>query len=99
MNGARPPSKVSGTDTKGYRSIERTIREIFPQAIVAPSLTVAGTDSYRYSSLAEDIYRFSPILLDKEDLKRIHGIDERVGIDTFADAVRFYGRLIDGIDG
>ena len=98
-NGVRPPSQASGTDTNGYKTIERTIREVFPQAIVAPSLTMAGTDSYHYSSLAEDIYRFSPILLGKEDLKRIHGIDERVGINTFADAVRFYVRLIDNMDG
>ena len=39
-------------DTGSYKTIERTAREIFPQATVVPSLVVVGTDSRHFSEEA-----------------------------------------------
>ena len=95
----RNPSPVSPTDTESYKTIEQTAREIFPQATVVPSLVVVGTDSRHFSEVAEEIYRFSPFILEAVDLKRLHGTNERISVEGFADAVRFYSRLIDNIGG
>jgi len=40
------------------------------------------------------VYRFLPIRLDKSDLSRIHGINERIEIEGYRKAVRFYRRLL-----
>ena len=38
-----------------------------PEAIVAPSLVVAATDTGHYEELADDIYRFIPVVLGPDD--------------------------------
>jgi carboxypeptidase PM20D1 len=88
------PSPVAGTETQGYASIEKTIRQIFPDALVAPSLVLAGTDSKHYVEISKNIYRFLPIRLMKEDLGRIHGANERIKTEDYKDVIRFYYQLI-----
>ena len=41
--------------------LNRTIREIFPDVIVAPGLMVAATDSRHYAGVTDNIFRFSPV--------------------------------------
>ena len=88
------PSPESSIRSQAYKTIERSIREVIPTAIVAPSLVLAGTDSHHYQSLADDVYRFRPFLLQPNDVKRIHGADERISIDVYKNLIRFYVRLL-----
>lgn|GEM_PF-2002464 len=39
-------------------------------------------------------YRFVPVRLEPDDLPRVHGTDERIAIDNYAEVVRFFGELI-----
>ncbi len=89
-----PASPESSTTSHGFRTIERTIRQVFPDALVAPSLVIAGTDSRHYQSLAADVYRFTPMTLGPGDLARLHGTDERISIEGYRDCVRFYVQLL-----
>ena len=95
---SREPSLDSRLDSWGFEVVHQTIREIFPEAKVAPFLVVGGTDSYHFGNVAADIYRFSPLTVFPEDLKRIHGIDERISIDNYVQCVRFYYHLIRNSD-
>jgi carboxypeptidase PM20D1 len=45
---AGDPPPVSSTETFGYQTIQTTIRQIFPEAVVAPSLVIGATDSRHY---------------------------------------------------
>ncbi len=94
LPGAVDASKVAPTDSAQYRTLNRTIREVFPDALVAPGLMVAGTDSIHYSEISDHIFKFSPVRANAEDLKRFHGTNERLSIANYADAIRFYHRLI-----
>jgi carboxypeptidase PM20D1 len=87
-------SKLSAVDAEGYRRIERTVREVFPDARVAPSLVVVGTDSRHFQDLADQVYRFMPIRFTAADLALPHGTNERISADQLADMVRFYHRLL-----
>ena len=87
-------SKVAPTDSTQYRLLNQTIREIFPDVLVAPGLMVAGTDSQHYGAISDHIFKFSPVRANSEDLKRFHGTNERLDIANYADAIRFYHRLI-----
>ncbi|MCH7958696.1 MAG: M20 family peptidase [Candidatus Hydrogenedentes bacterium] len=88
------PSKVSPIDVEGFKRIETTIRELFPEAIVAPYLVIGGTDARAYEAICENIYRFSPLLLETSDLARMHGTNERIAIEDYTRIIQFYYRLL-----
>jgi carboxypeptidase PM20D1 len=97
--GNTDPPPVTGTASPSYRSLNRIIREIFPDTVVAPGLMVAATDSRHYAGIADNIFRFSPVRANSEDLKRFHGTNERLSIEGYADMIRFYRRLIENAAG
>ena len=88
------PSRISSSSASGFKLIERTIREVFPDSMVAPGLVVAGTDSRHFEGVADQVYRFMPIRFKPDDLPRLHGTDERISVAQLADMVRFYHRLL-----
>jgi carboxypeptidase PM20D1 len=88
------PSRLSSPDSDGYRLIERTVREVFPEAMVAPGLMLAASDARHFDGIAASSYRFMPVRFKPEDLARPHGTDERIAVDQLADMVRFYHRLL-----
>src|SRR5262249_35711364 len=90
------PSPESSTASAGYRLIETTAREVFPDAVPAPSLVTGASDSRYFTPLADDVSRFVPVRLGAEDLKRYHGTNERVAVDQVASAVEFYRLVLRG---
>jgi len=54
------PSPVSRTDSEAWRVLQKSVRQVFPGALVAPYLTVAATDSRHFTGLSENVYRFTP---------------------------------------
>lgn len=88
------PSPVSPTNTFGFGVIQKTIREIFPEVVIAPALVIAATDSRHYQEVSDQIYRFQPLYLEQSDLSRLHGIDERISVEGYENAIRFYRQLI-----
>lgn len=99
LPGAVDASKVAPTGSAQYRVLNQTIREVFPDALVAPGLMVAGTDSIHYGAISDHIFKFSPIRANSEDLKRFHGTNERLSVANYQDAIRFYHRLIPQVAG
>lgn len=93
--GNTDPPPVTGIASASYRALNTTIREVFPDALVAPGLMVAATDSRHYAELTDNIFRFSPVRANAEDLKRFHGTNERLSIANYADMIRFYRRLLE----
>ena len=95
------PPPVSSTESEGWSILTSTVRQAFPDALVAPGMSVGATDARMYAGLSDSIYRFSPIRLHKErdDTGRIHGTNERVSVENYAEAVRFYAQLITNATG
>ena len=88
------PTAISDINALGFQIIQRTMRQVFPEALVAPALCVGGTDSDHYAKLSNNIYRFSPLRLRPEDMKRLHGVNERTSVKDYAESVKFYYQLI-----
>jgi carboxypeptidase PM20D1 len=88
------PSAVSSTDSESFRILERTIREIVPETLVAPYLVAVATDSRHYAGLGANVFRFLPIRLNAADIERMHGTNERIAISDYERAIRFYRQLI-----
>ena len=91
---AREASPTADPSSESYRALARTIRQVFPGTVVAPTLVLGGTDSRHYAAVAEQSFRFVPLRLAPEDLKRVHGTDERIEIDAYLDVVRFFAQLL-----
>ena len=95
---AREASPSSRTDSAAWETLAGTIREIFPEAVVAPYLLLGGTDSRNFRDLCDCVYRFLPVELEADGLRRAHGTNERIPLDGFANGARFYRRLIENAD-
>lgn len=91
---SREPSEVSPVDTPAFEALQRTIRQVFADTIVAPYLTVGGTDSRYFVALTPNIYKFAPIVADPTDLTRMHGLNERMRVTNYVQAVQFFVQLI-----
>ena len=96
---AREPSPTSPSDSAAFALVKQTIGEIFPDAAVAPVLTTGGTDARFYTGLTPNVFRFTPVRGPVSELGRAHGSDERIPVRAYADAVRFYLRLIQSATG
>ncbi|MDB5281519.1 MAG: hypothetical protein JWO06_594 [Bacteroidota bacterium] len=88
------PSGVTSSDAWGFKAIQKTSAEIFPDAYVAPFLMLGSTDSKHFSKVTDQTYRFFPARMDNDLLGTIHGIDERIKMPTYLEAIEFYQQLL-----
>ncbi len=91
----REASPISSAEASSYALIAALSGAILPDAPVAPGLVLAGTDSRHYAGVAENVYRFQPILLTAEDLEMPHGLNERLSVANFERMIRFYIGLME----
>jgi carboxypeptidase PM20D1 len=89
------PSNGSSIHSDEFTLLQKTIRQSFPTAVVAPALVVGATDSRHYGRLTESVYRFLPHRFNSEDITRLHGLNERISIENYLQGVRFYYQLLD----
>ena len=97
--GNSEPSAVSPMQGAGYLAINRSVREVFAGALVAPGLMSAGTDSRHFSVICDNIYRFSPVRARAEDLSRFHGTNERIPVSNYTEMIQFYYQLMRNLAG
>ena len=88
------PSPISPTDTKPFEIIRQSILEIYPDVITVPNLVIGATDSRYYSPISNNIYRFAPLHLNPKNMNCFHGIDERISVMEFENAIRFFRQVI-----
>jgi carboxypeptidase PM20D1 len=92
--GASEPAPVSPSDTQGFLNIFTSILQVYPEAAVAPTMMLGASDSKHFIVVTKNIYRFAPIIVNSQDMARIHGLNERTGIEDFKKGISFYYRLI-----
>lgn len=86
-------SAISNTDSTHFSAIHQTIKKVYPDIYIAPYLTITASDS-RHFPQTENIFRFSPYRATSDDLKRIHGLNERIARKDFNNMIVFYRTLI-----
>ena len=92
------PTRVSSTAGLGWASLTQAIATVFPDAVIAPGLTLGGTDAKHFEGVARQVYRFLPMRLAPDDLPRVHGLDERIPLASFDEFPAFYRSLIEAVD-
>ena len=88
------PSNVSETEGEAWNLMKKAVSQTWKEALVAPYLMLACSDSRHYSEISDHVYRFSAMALSKEERASIHGNDERIPLEKIVRTVEFYLRLI-----
>lgn len=88
------PSPTSSTDSPGFATVSRTIRETMPGTLVAPMLVPARTDCTYFTGLSPCCLRFAPERIPAGEMACIHGVNERISLDSYAEMINFYIRLM-----
>ena len=84
------PPPFSSPDSKAYRAIADTAREIFGEETpVIPFVLVGGTDSKHFLPIAGQAIRFSPIFIGEKQ-GGVHGVNEYITVDSLRTAAQFY---------
>src|SRR2546426_8157666 len=84
------PSGVTSVDGEPFQLLARTICQVVPEAVVTPWLVVGATDSRHYARLTPNVLRFVGTAIGRDDVRRVHGTNERGGVQAYADAVQVY---------
>ncbi|MFT4994426.1 MAG: carboxypeptidase PM20D1 [Paraglaciecola sp.] len=88
------PSPVSSTSSYGFKLIEQTIRRLDKNVLVAPYLVLGATDARHFYPLSDNVYRFMMVRLTPETLKGFHGINEKIMVKDYLQAIQFYYAML-----
>ena len=80
----------SSFTSEAFGKLSKVMNSNFPDVIVAPYLLTAGTDARRFTDVADSIFRFAPIDLDKAQFASIHSANEHIKIPNVGQCVCFY---------
>jgi acetylornithine deacetylase/succinyl-diaminopimelate desuccinylase-like protein len=84
----RPASPPSSIDNEMYHALERAQQKVWPEAITLPVMQTGATDSAQLREKGVQSYGVG-IPESYEETRRIHGNDERVGIEPLGQFVEY----------
>ncbi|MFH1135335.1 MAG: M20/M25/M40 family metallo-hydrolase [Pseudomonadota bacterium] len=74
--------------------LERALGRHFPDAAVAPSLSVGTTDSRFFRRRGVSAYGFFPVVAAVADLKMVHGFDEKISVENLERGTRILTEVV-----
>jgi carboxypeptidase PM20D1 len=92
---AYEPSKVSNTDSESYRMLKKSLKQTMPDIAISPYIMVGATDSRLYSEISENVFLIFPFRMSTEQLRSLHGTNEKVSLSSLSEGVEFLIRLLD----
>ena len=91
---ARGAAPSSSLDSDFYRTIEIVANREFPGSIAVPMMSTGATDSAPLRLRSVQAYGLLPFPLSEEDLKRMHGDDERIPVASFQKGIDFLYQIV-----
>jgi acetylornithine deacetylase/succinyl-diaminopimelate desuccinylase-like protein len=83
-----PPSGIAPVDNQFYKTVSKITMRHVPGAGVFPLLMAGATDGRYWRERGYPAYGFAPFILEREDVGRVHGIDERISIDNLIRGIK-----------
>ena len=93
VNNFMEPSPISTMDCEGWEIIKDAVAGTWG-CIVAPYLMVQCSDSRHYSEISDKVYKFSAADMTTEEIRSIHGNNERIRLETICHSVEFFMRVM-----
>ncbi len=92
-------SAASSVDTDLYRALARESKVQWPTAEVTPYLFQAGTDAAAWRSRGVPVYGIYPYPITNDELRRMHGNDERVSVESLKQGTDMIYRTLVSVAG
>lgn len=83
-------SHLSSYQSDAFKLIENAVSKFFKGVNTAPYIMTGASDSRYMSRVCKNCLRFTPFIIDKDQLASIHGLNENVDISCLEPAVDFY---------
>ncbi len=91
------PYSVPGRGDEAFDLVTGLISEVFPDAVPAPFVVLATTDSRFFTAICDRVYRFAPFRMSKAQRAAIHAANEHLDLDAFRAGIDWYRRLIESL--
>ncbi|MGE5700142.1 MAG: M20/M25/M40 family metallo-hydrolase [Deltaproteobacteria bacterium] len=78
-----------------FDAVADAVRSVHPDAVVLPYMSTGFTDSRFFRSVGVETYGLMPLLTAREDMGRIHGVDEKIPVEGIAEMTTTVAALID----
>jgi acetylornithine deacetylase/succinyl-diaminopimelate desuccinylase-like protein len=78
-----------------FDAVADAVRAIHPDAVVLPYMSTGFTDSRFFRSIGVETYGLMPLLMAREDMGRIHGVDEKIPVEGIAEMTAAVAALIE----
>ena len=88
------PVPASGGSGKWWDLIGSLVGKYYPGAVVAPYLMTGTTDSRWYRNLSDAIYRFIPMPVDSDEMRRVHSENESISEANWLKSIDFMESLL-----
>ena len=95
----KEPSGISPLKTPEFDLVKKTIQQIYGAIPVSPYLMLGGTDSCFFEIITDKIYCIMPFELSNEDLKGMHGTNEKIQKHKMEKGVAFFITFVKGYCG
>jgi len=90
-----PQSGSAPLDGPFFDAVTAGVRRHLPSAAVFPMLVPGATDGRYWRQRGYAAYGFAPVLMDRADLGRMHGIDERISGENLVTAIKITRDIIE----
>lgn len=87
-------SPVSPVDCPQFELLKAVVECNFEDTVAVPYFMSGGSDARHYTGISDNVYRFTPALLNFNELGRMHGCNERLSVENAGRAMGFYLSLI-----
>ena len=84
----------SPMDTDDFATIKNVHLTHYPNALTVASLLFGASDSRFFRSKGIPCYGVCPMLVSLEEFNRVHGIDERVSVDSMLEGIQVYTDIV-----
>ena len=84
----------SSSDTDLFRLLGDVSKTYYPDAGIVTSVSTGFTDSHFFRDLNIVSYGYAPTVVPEDDLVRLHGNNERIGIETFNRGVEIMTEIV-----
>ncbi len=91
---ANEPVGPSPVKCPAYLGLSRAMRDTYGDVPEAPFVMLGGTDCGHYVEVCDNIYRFTPLVMDPSFAGREHGVDECIPVAAMGLCAQFYARLM-----
>ncbi len=94
VSGSISSPPPSGYNTRYFKGIKGAIKNLYGPIPVLPFVTRGATDLRYFRDLGITAYGFSPMTLSNDEYLRMHGVNERISINSMKEGLEGTGSIV-----